>query len=73
MGNSLVFPCEKSGSYLRATRLVPVTVEATPRTNRALTSQIYAPLNSCVPSFRPSVPSSSQFSSASKVSGTDTA
>ena len=72
MGENLTFPCEKSGSYLRATRLAPGTVGAKPRTNQALTSQISAPLSSCVPSFSPSVPSSLQFSSASKVSGTNT-
>ena len=59
---------------MQATRLVPGTVGAKPRTNRALASQISAPLsNSYVPSFPPSVPSSSQVSSASKVSGTDAA
>ena len=73
MGENLTFPCEKSGSYLRATRLVPGTVGAKPRTNRALASQISAPLSSGVPSFPPSVPSSSRFSSASKVSATDAA
>ena len=73
MGGNLTFHCEKSGSYMRATRLAPGTVGAKPRTNRALASQISAPLNSCVPFFSPSVPSSSQFSSASKVSGTDRA
>ena len=53
MGENLTFPCEKSGSYLRATRLVSGTVKAKPRTNRALliASQISAPLSSCVPSF----------------------
>ena len=73
MGKNLTFPCEKSGSYLRATPLVPDTVGAKQRTNRALASQISAPLSSCVPSFPPSVPNSSQVSSASKVSGTDAA
>ena len=73
MGKNLTFPCEKSGSYLRATRLVPGTVGAKPRTNRALASQISAPLSRRVPSFPPSVPISSQVSSASKVSGTDAA
>ena len=52
---------------------MPGTVGAKPRTNRALASQISAPLSSRVPSFPPSVPSSSQVSSASKVSGTDAA
>ena len=70
MGKSLTFPCEKSGSYLRATRLAPGTVGAKPRANRALASQISSPLSSCVPLFPPSVPSSSK-KSASKVSGTD--
>ena len=69
IGKNLTFPCGKSGSYLRATRLAPGTVGARPRTNRALASQISTPLSSCVPSFPPSVPSSSQFSSASKISG----
>ena len=73
MGKNLTFPCEKSGSYLRATRLAPGTVGARPRTNRALASHISTPLSSCVPSFPPSVPSSSQFSSASKISGIDAA
>ena len=74
MGKNLTtFPCKRSGSYLRATRLAPGSVGAKPRTNRALASQISAPLSSCVPSFPPSVPSISQFSSASKVSGTDAA
>ena len=72
MGENLTFPCEKSGSYLRATRLAPGTVGAKPRTNQALASQMSAPLSSCVPSFSPSVPSSLQVSSASKVSGTNT-
>ena len=52
---------------------MPGTVGAKPRTNRALTSQISAPLSSCVPSFLPRVPNSSQVSSASKVLGTDAA
>ena len=73
MGKKLTFPCEKSGSYLRATRLAPGSVGAKPRTNRALASQISAPVSSCVPSFPPSVSSSSQFSTASKASGTDAA
>ena len=50
---------------------MPGTVGAKPRTNRALASQISAPPSSCVPSFPPSVPNSTRFSSASKVSGTD--
>ena len=69
MGENLTFSCEKGGSYLRATRLVPGTEGAKPRTKRALASQISTPVSSCVPSFPPSVPSSSQVSSASKVSG----
>ena len=73
MRNNLTFPCEKGGSCLRATQLVPATIGAKPRTNRALASQISSPLNSCVPSFPPSVPSSSQISSTLKVSGTNTA
>ena len=73
MGKNLTFPCEKGGSYLRATRLVAGTVGAKPRTNRALASQISTPLCRCVLSFPPSVPSISQFSIASKVSGTDAA
>ena len=73
MGKNITFPCEKGGSYLRATRLTAGTVGAKPRTNRALTSQISTPLCSCVPSFPPSVSRSSQVSSASKVSGTDAA
>ena len=40
---NLTFPFEKSGSCLRSTRLVPGTVGAKPRTNRALASQISAP------------------------------
>ena len=71
MGKNLTFPFEESGSYLRATRLVPGTVGAKPRTNRALASEISAPLSSCVPSFPPSVPNSTRFSSTSKVSGID--
>ena len=73
MEQNLTFPCEKGGSYLSATRLTAGTVGAKPRTNRALASQISTPLCSCVPSFPPSVPSSLQISSASKVSGTDAA
>ena len=73
MGQNLTFPCEKGGSYLRATRLTAGTEGAKPRTNRALASQISTPLCSCVPSFLPSVSRSSQVSSASKVSGTDAA
>ena len=73
MGKNLTFPCEKGGLYLRATRLAVGTVGAKPRTNRALASQISTPLCSCVPSFPPSVPSSSQVSSASKISRTDAA
>ena len=71
MVKNLAFSCEKSGSYLGATRLAPGTVGAKPRTNRALAIQISAPLSSCVPSCPPSVPNGSRFSSASKVSGTD--
>ena len=71
MGKNLTFTCEKSGSYSRATRLAPDTVGVKPRTNRALGRQISSSLSSCVPSFLPSVPSSSQFSSASKASRTD--
>ena len=70
MGGNLTFPCEKSGSCLRTSRL---TVGAKPRTNRALASHISAPLSSCVPSCPPSVLNSSRFSSASKVSRTDAA
>ena len=74
MGKNLTFPCEKGGSYLRATRLAAGTVGANRLvTNRALASQISTPLCSCVPSFPPSVPSISQVSIASKVSGTDAA
>ena len=73
VGKNITFPCEKSGSYMRVTRLAPGTVGAKPRTNRALASQISAPLSSCVLSCPPSVPNSSRFSSASKVSGTDAA
>ena len=73
MRENLTLPCEKGGSYLRATRLVPGTVRVKPRRKRALSSQISTPLSSCVPSFPPSVPSSPQVSSASKVSGTDAA
>ena len=76
VGGNLTFPCEKSGSYLRAIRLTPGTVGAKARTNRALASQISTPLSSCVPPCSqsdPSVPNSSRFSSASNVSGTDAA
>ena len=76
MGENLTFPCEKSGSYLRASRLTPGTVGAKARMNRALASQIYTPLRSCVPPCSqsvPSVPSSSRFSTASKISGADAA
>ena len=74
MGKNHTFFCKKSVSYLRATRLVAGTIdEAKLRTNRALASQISTPLSSCVSSFPPSVSSNSQFSSASKVSGTDAA
>ena len=70
-GGNLTFPCEKSGSYLRASRHTPSTVRAKARTNRALASQISTPLSSCVPPCSSSVPKSSRFSSASNVSGTD--
>ena len=73
MGKNLAFPCEKSGSYLQASRLTPGTVEAKARTNRALASQMSTPLSSCVPPCSPSVPNSSHFSSASNVLGTDDA
>ena len=73
VAENLTFPCEKSGLYIRASRLAPGTVKPKPRTNRALASQISAPLSSCVPSFPPSVPNSSRFSSASMVSGSDAA
>ena len=43
MGENLTFPCEKGGSYLRATRFVPGTVGAKPRMKRALASQISTP------------------------------
>ena len=43
MGGNLTFPCEKSGSYLRATRLAPGTVGANPRTNRALAKSDFCP------------------------------
>ena len=49
VGENLIFLSEKSGSYLRASRLAPGTVGAKPRTNRTLASQISAPLNRCVP------------------------
>ena len=71
MRKNITFPCEKGGSYLRATRLTAGTVGAKPRTNRALASQISTPLCSCVPLFPLSVSRSSQVSSASKVSETD--
>ena len=73
VGKHLTFQCEKSGSYLRASRLAPGTLGAKPRTNRALASQVSTPLSSYVPSCPPSVPNSSRFSSASKVSRTDAA
>ena len=50
---------------------MPGTVGAKPKTNRALASQISAPLSSCVPPFPLSVPNSTRLSNASKVSGTD--
>ena len=68
--------CEKSESYLRASRLTPGIVGVKARTNRALASQISNPLNSWVLpcSLRfPSVPNKSRFSSASNVSWTDAA
>ena len=44
MGKNLTFPCEKSGSYLRASRLMmPGTMGAKPRTYRALASHISNP------------------------------
>ena len=49
MGGNLTSPCEKSGSYLRASRLALSTVRAKARTNGGLASQIYAPLSSSVP------------------------
>ena len=73
VGENHTFPCEKSGSYLRATRLAPRAIEAKPKTNRVLASQISAPLSSCVPSCPPSVANSSRFSNASKVSGSEAA
>ena len=69
MGEKLTFPCKKNGSYSRASRLTPGTVGEKTRTNRALASQIFTPLSSCVSSFPPSVPNSSRFSSASNVPG----
>ena len=68
------FPCEKSGSYLRASRLAPGTVGAKARTNRALASQISTPLSISEPPCSqnvPSVPNSSRFSSALNVSRID--
>ena len=56
VGKNLTFPCEKSGSYLRASRLTPGTVEEKARTNRALASQISTPLSSCVLPSSQSVP-----------------
>ena len=76
VGKNLTFSCEKSISYLRASRRTPGTVGAKARTNQALASQISTPLSSCVPPCSqsvPNVPNSSRFSSASNVSGTDAA
>ena len=73
VGENLSFPCDKSGSYLRAIRLTPGTVAAKAKTNRALASQISSLLSSCGLSCPPSVPNSSRFPSASNVSGTDAA
>ena len=73
MGENLTLPCEKSGSYLRVSRLTPSTVRAKARTNGVLASQISTPLSSCVPPCSSSVPNSSRFSSASNVSWTDAA
>ena len=76
MREDLVFPCEKSGSYLQDNRLTPGTVGAKPRTNRVLASQISNPLSSCVPPFSesvPNVPSIPSFSSTSNIPATDTA
>ena len=73
MGGNLTLPCEKSGSYLRASRLTPSTVRVKARTNRALARQISTPLSNCVPPCSSSVPNSSRFSSASNVSWTDAA
>jgi len=69
VGKNLTFPRVKSGSYLRASRLMPGTVGTKRRTTLALASQISRPLNSCVP---PSPPSFSCISSSS-VSGTNSA
>ena len=69
----LTFPCDKSGSYLRASRLAPGTVGAKTRTNRALASQISVPLSSCVPSCPPSALNTALFSSVLKASGSDAA
>ena len=73
VGKNITFPFEKSGSYLRASRLAPGTVGATARMSQALASQISTPLRSYVPSCPPSVPNSSRFSGASNVSKTDAA
>ena len=59
VGKNLTFPCEKSGSYLRASRLAPGTVGAKSRTNRALASQVCAALSSCVSSCPSRDPNSS--------------
>ena len=53
---------------------MPGAVGAKPGTNRALASQIFNPLSSCVPPSSQSVPSvlnSSRFSNAMNVLGTD--
>ena len=73
VGENLTFPCEKSESYLRASRRTFGPVEAKPRTNRALASQISAPQSSCVSACPSSALNNSWFSGASKVSGTDAA
>ena len=76
LAGKLTFLCENSRSYFRASRLIPGTVGATPRANRALATQFSDPLNSCVPPCTQSVPSgpnSSSVSSASNFPGTDAA
>ena len=61
VGENLTLPCEKSESYLRASRLAPGTVGAKPRTNRPLASQISARLSRCVPYCPPSALNSYDF------------
>ena len=71
-GENFTFPCEKSGSYLRVSACTQFCRGET-KNKSSNSKSDFCPLSSCVPSCPPSVPNSSWFSGASKVSGTDAA